>query len=102
MEQYQELAKSLEEKYIQCLTEYIRVYAEHQKSGNLYPLTDELNFMLSNLKYIEQYIQIIKNKNDIEKKVEKINCIKELEDILFKPKQNLPNVSSSKVEFVYT
>jgi hypothetical protein len=96
--QYQELTKTLSEKYDNLLTAYIQAYSKYRADGQIYPLPEELCFMLSNLKYIERYLEIVKNKNDIEAQVEKLNFLKEFDDVLFQPKEQVPLVSNPKIE----
>jgi len=97
---YESTAKTLSDKYSDFFEKYIEIYSRYVSEGKNYPMPNDLCFILSTLKFIEQYIETVQKKNIDEQKLSSLKFMKDFEDLLFQPKPNEQVITSPKIEIV--
>lgn len=96
------IIEQLQQKYNEIFPKYWNILIKKLEEPNNKEIEKIYNYLNINIKYIEKYITLLRNDEleNIEKYIDELNIIKQINDALFEPKEDTKYQTNSKVEIL--
>jgi len=97
-----EIIEQLQQKYNEIFPKYWNVKMKKLEEPDNKEIEKICNYLNINIKYIEKYIFLLTNQEieNIEKYIDELNMIKQINDVLYEPKEENKYQMNSKIEII--
>jgi hypothetical protein len=96
------IIEQLQQKYNEIFPKYWNIVMKKIEEPYNKEIEKIYNYLNINIKYIEKYIILLKDDetDNIEKYIDELNMIKQINDALYEPKEDTKYQTNSKVEIL--
>ncbi len=96
------IIEQLQQKYNEIFPKYWNILMKKIEEPDNKEIEKIYNYLNINIKYIEKYIILLRNDEieNMEKYIDELNIIKQLNDALYEPKEDTKYQTNSKVEIL--
>lgn len=96
------IIEQLQQKYNEIFPKYWNIVMKKKEEPYNKEIEKIYNYLNINIKYIEKYIILLKDDEteNIEKYIDELNMIKQINDALYEPKEDIKYQTNSKVEIL--
>jgi len=96
------IIEQLQQKYNEIFPKYWKIVMKKIEEPYNKEIEKIYNYLNINIKYIEKYIILLKDDetDNIEKYIDELNMIKQINDALYEPKEDTKYQTNSKVEIL--